>query len=127
MDYYSIIARIMRHGQTSVHVRRATQKANEINGTNKRDGQDVVPEISRFPEIVISMYYNDHLPPHFHARYAECEIRVNIETGEIMSGSFPPRPRKHVLKWLNLHRKELVEDWKLAEERKPLRTIEPLQ
>jgi len=35
------------------------------------------------------MYYNDHSPSHLHARYGENEIRVNIETGEIMSGAFP--------------------------------------
>lgn len=28
-----------------------------------------MPEISRFYGIVIAMYYNDHDPPHFHARY----------------------------------------------------------
>lgn len=28
-----------------------------------------VPEISRFFGIVITMYYDEHPPPHFHARY----------------------------------------------------------
>ncbi len=28
-----------------------------------------MPEVSRFFGIVIMMYYNDHAPPHFHARY----------------------------------------------------------
>jgi hypothetical protein len=88
---------------------------------------DVVPEISRFLGIVIAMYYNDHAPPHFHARCGEHEIRVRIETGEIISVSFPSRARKHVLEWLDLHRPELVEDWQRAKERKPLRKIEPLE
>ncbi len=86
-----------------------------------------VPEISRFLGIVVAMYYNDHEPPHFHARYGKHEIRVNIESGEIMSGTFPPRARKHILKWLDLHRSALVENWKLAREREPLRKIEPLE
>jgi hypothetical protein len=30
-----------------------------------------VPEISRFLGIVIRMYYREHAPPHFHARYGE--------------------------------------------------------
>lgn len=30
-----------------------------------------MPEISRFFGIVIAMYYNEHNPPHFHARYGE--------------------------------------------------------
>ncbi len=50
-----------------------------------------MPEISRFLGIVIAMYYNDHAPPHFHAGYGSSEIRVNIDTGEILSGSFPRR------------------------------------
>ncbi len=48
-----------------------------------------MPEISRFLGIVIAMYYNDHAPPHFHAHYGDSEIRVEINTGEIMSGVFP--------------------------------------
>jgi len=44
--------------------------------------------ISRSPGLVIGMFYNDHGPPHFHARYGEHEIRVNIDTGEIWPGSF---------------------------------------
>jgi hypothetical protein len=46
-----------------------------------------VPEISRFFGVVISMYFNDHAPPHFHARYRDRSVRVNILTGEILSGS----------------------------------------
>ncbi|MEO1247809.1 MAG: DUF4160 domain-containing protein [Pseudomonadota bacterium] len=86
-----------------------------------------MPEISRFLGITIAMYYNDHAPPHFHARYGEFEIRVNIESGDIMSGDFPRRAQKYVLEWLDLHRRELMEDWTLAEERRPLFKIEPLE
>ena len=55
-----------------------------------------MPEISRFLGIIVAMYYNDHSPPHFHARYGENEIRVNIETGEILSGAFPRRAQRLV-------------------------------
>lgn len=86
-----------------------------------------MPEISRFLGIVIAMFYNDHGPAHFHARYGTLEIRVNIETGEIMSGSFPKRAQTLVLEWLALHRSELMLDWQLAEQRKPLNRIAPLE
>ena len=86
-----------------------------------------MPEISRFLGIIIAMYYSDHAPPHFHARYGEDEIRVNIENGEVISGSFPPRAQRLVLEWLELHRDELLEDWILAQDRKPLNKIEPLE
>ncbi len=86
-----------------------------------------MPEISRFLGIIVAMYYNDHSPPHFHACYGENEIRVNIETGEILSGTFPRRAQRLVLEWFELHRNELLEDWNLAQERKPLNKIEPLE
>jgi|TARA_Y100000310_G_scaffold230732_1_gene233220 hypothetical protein len=86
-----------------------------------------MPEISRFLGIVIAMYYNDHAPPHFHARYGAYEIRVAIQDGEILSGSFPKRAQQMVAEWLGLHRSELMEDWDLAEQRRPLRKIEPLE
>ena len=73
------------------------------------------------------MFYNDHAPPHFHARYGGKEIRVDIGTGEIMSGELPRRAQGHVLEWLELHREELLEDWALAQNRKPLNKIEPLE
>jgi hypothetical protein len=86
-----------------------------------------MPEISRFLGIVIAMYYNDHAPPHFHAKYGEHEIRVAIQDGTILSGSFPNRAQNLVLEWLDLHRSQLMQDWALAEERRPLRKIEPLE
>ena len=73
------------------------------------------------------MYYNDHGSSHFHASYGDSEIRVNIETGEILSGRFPRRAEKLVLEWLSIHRTELLENWKAAALRKPLKKIEPLE
>ena len=32
-----------------------------------------------FYGIVIQMYFNDHAPPHFHARYGEFEATIKIE------------------------------------------------
>ena len=46
-----------------------------------------MPEISRFLGIVISMYYNEHNPPHFHAEYGKYAISVEIKTG-IIKGHF---------------------------------------
>lgn len=72
------------------------------------------------------MYYREHAPPHFHARYGDHEIVVQIETG-LVEGRFPRRALRHVIEWYALHRDELAEDWNLAEAGKPLRPIEPLE
>ncbi len=85
-----------------------------------------MPEISRFLGIVIVIYYRDHEPPHFHAKYGEYEITVEIETG-VVEGRFPRRALRHVLEWHELHRDELRELWNMARERKPLRKIAPLE
>ena len=42
-----------------------------------------MPTISRFFGIIIFMNYNDHMPPHFHARYQDQEVTVEIETGVV--------------------------------------------
>ena len=85
-----------------------------------------MPEISRFLGIVIAMFYRDHAPPHFHAVYGDYEITVEIETG-VITGHFPKRALRHVLEWHELHKSELLEDWKLAQARKPLNKIAPLE
>lgn len=85
-----------------------------------------MPEISRFLGIIIAMFYKDHAPPHFHAIYSEYEITVEIDSG-VINGRFPKRALKLVLEWLELHKDELLENWRLAEEKKPLNKIAPLE
>jgi hypothetical protein len=57
-----------------------------------------MPTISRFFGIIIFMNYNDHLPPHFHARYQEEEVTVEIETG-VVQGRMSRRALRMVLEW----------------------------
>lgn len=85
-----------------------------------------MPEISRFLGIVISMYWDNHLPAHFHAKYGSSRITVAIQDGAI-EGELPKRARGHVLEWLELHREELMEDWKLIRERQAAKPIVGLE
>jgi Domain of unknown function (DUF4160) len=86
-----------------------------------------LPEISRFLGIIIVMYYNDHSPPHFHAKYGEFEAVIAIDTGEVVEGRLPPRALGLVQEWRERNRTALAEDWNLARERKALKRIEPLE
>ncbi len=70
-----------------------------------------MPEVSRFYGIIIRMFFNDHLPPHFHATYSEHSAQININTGEIMNGSLPSRALRLVQDWTELHRAELVKNY----------------
>lgn len=85
-----------------------------------------MPEISRFLGIVVAMFYSDHAPPHFHARYGDHEVTVLIDDGTV-EGHFPLRARGFLLEWYALHREELCENWERARSRKPLQKIEPLE
>ena len=85
-----------------------------------------MPRISAFYGIVIAMYYGDHSPPHFHAKYGEFEAQIAIETGELLNGDLPRRAQALVREWTKLHRDELVADWTRAERQEPLHRIEPL-
>jgi hypothetical protein len=86
-----------------------------------------VPQISRFFGIVIAMYYNDHAPPHFHARYGEHEATFSIDTLAVLEGSLPQRATALVLEWASQHRDELAHDWELARQAQPLQAIAPLE
>jgi len=89
-----------------------------------------MPRISEFDGIEIYMYYNDHLPPHFHALYAEDEAVILIPSSNQMptvyEGGLPRRKLKLVLEWAKTHHEELLQDWDLARNNKPLKKIAPL-
>jgi hypothetical protein len=85
-----------------------------------------MPIISRFLGIVITMYWQDHAPPHFHAKYGEYKITVDIQTG-VVEGKFPKRALKHVLEWYELHQEELLNAWILCQQNENPETIKPLE
>jgi hypothetical protein len=62
------------------------------------------------------MYFNDHAPPHFHARYGEFEATISLETLDVIEGQLPGRGLSLVREWAMIHREELLEDWRLCRE-----------
>lgn len=72
------------------------------------------------------MYYDDHTPPHFHARYAEHDAQIALADAEIIQGSLPRRAYALVREWVALHSDELAANWNRARAEQPLTTIEPL-
>lgn len=85
-----------------------------------------MPEISRFLGIIIVMYYMEHQPPHFHAKYGDQIGAFSIADLSLIEGNLPKRVISLVLEWAFEHRVELMEDWELAMAKKPLRKITPL-
>lgn len=86
-----------------------------------------MPRVSEFFGIVIVLYYNDHAPPHFHAKYGGSEAEITIETLEMIKGSLPRRVFAMVLEWAVQHRDELWANWNAARRGEPLSRIAPLE
>jgi DNA mismatch repair ATPase MutS len=82
-----------------------------------------MPTISMFFGILIKMYYREHNPPHFHAYYQGFEAIFDIKSSSKTHGKFPKRAENIVSEWAKDYKKELLEDWNLATEEKPLRKI----
>ena len=85
-----------------------------------------MPEISRFYGIVIAMFYNEHNPPHFHARYGKDQVAIEIRTLRVCEGSIPPRALGLVKEWAADHQEELMQDWERARNGATPNKIEPL-
>jgi len=83
-----------------------------------------------FYGILIKMYFHDnkkHVAPHIHAEYAEDTATIAIEDGTILAGSLPAAKMKLVQAWIEIHRDELMADWKLAVTGEPVFKIDPLR
>jgi len=82
-----------------------------------------MPEISRFFGIIVAIFYDDHNLPHFHARYGNQKVAVEIDTLKVLYGEISPRALGLIVEWAALHQTELLNNWKLAEANKPLTWI----
>ncbi|WP_298135811.1 DUF4160 domain-containing protein [Acidiferrobacter sp.] len=85
-----------------------------------------MPEISRFYGIVLAMFWRDHLPPHFHAYYAEQEAEIGLD-GTLLAGNLPRRALQLVEDWRTKHLDELAANWEHAIRKEPINPIEPLE
>ena len=85
-----------------------------------------MPAISAFYGILIRMFFNDHAPPHFHARYGEFEATIDIATLDLVEGQLPRRALSLVREWGMMHREELLANWRRCRQKVAVARIEPL-
>ncbi len=85
-----------------------------------------MPEISLFYGIRVTMYYDDHNPPHFHVEYAGNKAIIDILNASVLRGALPNKQLKLVLAWCVLHQDELMQNWELSKQSQPLNRINPL-
>ena len=86
-----------------------------------------MPKISEFFGISIYVYWREHPPPHFHARYSGEEVIIGIEDLTVLEGSVSPRALGLIMEWASLHQGELKAAWVEAQALQPPRKIEPLR
>ena len=86
-----------------------------------------MPEISRFYGMVVTMFYNDHPPPHFHVRYGSARALIAIQTGALLEGELPARALGLVVEWALRNRAQLLANWEAARKGEPLSPVAPLE
>ena len=82
-----------------------------------------MPTIAYFYGIAIQMFYDDHNPPHLHARYGRAKALVRLSDGEVIAGELPPLARRIVRDWTLARRAELGENWRRASVHQPLERV----
>lgn len=86
-----------------------------------------MPELARFFGIIVQMFFDDHNPPHLHAEYQGHKALVDFN-GNVLRGDMGSRTALRLLReWIDLHAAELMADWELARDSKPLSSIAPLK
>jgi hypothetical protein len=85
-----------------------------------------MPTISSFHGVLIRMFWAEHPPPHFHAQHSDDEAVIDIASLNVVAGALPPRILRLTLRWAELHREELLENWSLCAKRQSPKAIIPL-
>ena len=85
-----------------------------------------MPQISMFNGIVIYMYWDDHNPPHIHAKYHDYEATFKLN-GDLMTGELPKKERRIVEAWIELRKEELEANWEIAGRKGDLFPIDPIR
>jgi hypothetical protein len=83
-----------------------------------------------FYGIIVRMFFMDnkeHNLPHIHIEYGEFQAVVAVDDGKLLAGEFPGNKMKLVQAWMEIHKEELIADWKLAVTGQPIFKIEALK
>lgn len=83
-----------------------------------------MPVVAIIDGIRIEFYVNEHPPPHYHARYAEHVVQIEIASGRVLKGSLPPAQLRKVLDWQASRKQQLVDAWVASELKQKPRRID---
>jgi hypothetical protein len=86
-----------------------------------------MPQISYFYGITIYIQFMDHNPPHIHAVYQSCKAQYSIAEAKLLKGKMPNKADQLICEWIKLRKVDLLKDWDLAKEGKPVYPVSPLE
>ena len=89
-----------------------------------------MPVIAMFYGLIVRMYFFDtdkHHAPHIHVEFGEFSAVLAIADGEVLAGEIPKAKLKLAQAWAEIHRDDLMADWKLAVEGREVFKIDPLK
>ena len=62
-------------------------------------------------KTLITVYANDHLPPHFHIVHFDFEVLIEIETFATYAGSLKGSAGKEALRWARSNMQLIKTEW----------------
>ncbi len=89
-----------------------------------------MPVISVFYGLIVTMYFFDnkkHHLPHIHVKYQDNEAVFSVPEGKLLEGFLPKNKEKLVVAWIEIHKEDLIADWRLACEGQQVFKIDPLK
>ena len=76
-------------------------------------------KLHQIGKVIITVYANDHLPPHFHVIAPDFEALIEIETLAVMAGSLGRSSRRAVMAWVAANTATIKAEWNRINPRFP--------
>jgi hypothetical protein len=74
-----------------------------------------MPIVARVDGIKITFYNDEHPPTHFHAKFAEHEAMIGIDTLKVLEGSLPRPQLRKVIAWAKPRQALLRQAWDICQ------------
>jgi hypothetical protein len=72
---------------------------------------NAMPMIKSFGAYKITLYAEDHNPPHVHVIGPDFQAKVRISDATVFAGMIPSRHRRQALAWIAANRVRLMAKW----------------
>lgn len=77
-------------------------------------------KLAQIGNIIIRIYANDHLPPHFHIFTPDGDALVKIATLEILRGKLASKAQDTALEWAAKNKATIAAEWNRTNPRFPI-------